>query len=145
MNIANDYFSEQDGVRFAGVHLLLDLWGCALLDDPVAIELALTQAAQAARATVLSASFHRFASSGGVSGVLLLAESHISIHTWPERHYAAIDIFMCGDCNPQQAVPTIEAHFKPARLVVSPHRRGVLSPESQPVLRSPAAMPLIEM
>ncbi len=125
MHHANDYFTEQHGVRFAGTHLLLDLWGCTLLDDASAIEQALRQGAQAAGATVLNANFHRFSPSGGVSGVLLLAESHISIHTWPEHGYAAIDIFMCGDCDPHQAVPAIEAAFAPARCELQAHRRGV--------------------
>lgn len=126
MRPVKDYFAEQNGVRFAGTHLLLDLWGCALLDDAVAIEQALKQAAQDAKATVLNTSFHRFSSTGGVSGVLLLAESHISIHTWPERHYAAIDIFMCSDCDPHQAIPAIKAAFKPARMDINAHRRGEL-------------------
>jgi hypothetical protein len=59
--LANDYYKEKDGVRFAGIHLLLDLWGCELLDDPRAIEEALTQAAKDARATVLNTSLVPFA------------------------------------------------------------------------------------
>ncbi len=80
-----DYFVEKDGVRFAGMHLLVDLWGAGNLTDPAAIDAALREAALAAGATILHSHFHHFEPNGGVSGVVVLAESHISIHTWPER------------------------------------------------------------
>ncbi len=80
-----------------GTHLLLDLRRCdaGLLDDDGYIRESLTLAAEAAGATVLSARFHKF-SPMGVTGVVLISESHLCIHTWPERGYAAVDIFTCG-------------------------------------------------
>jgi S-adenosylmethionine decarboxylase len=90
--VPKDYFVEKDGQKFAGMHLLVDLWGASNLGDPDHIDRALRQGADAAGATILHGHFHHFSPNGGVSGVLVLAESHISIHTWPERDFAAIDI-----------------------------------------------------
>jgi S-adenosylmethionine decarboxylase len=80
-----------------GRHLLLELRECnmAVLDDLEYLENALVSAAREAGATVLDKSFHQFAPQG-VSGVVLIAESHLSLHTWPEHAYAAVDIFTCG-------------------------------------------------
>lgn len=122
----DDYFSIRDGVRFAGMHVLVDMWGARHLDDEFAIRKALTRAAEACGATVLDSRFHRFTDSGGISGVLLLAESHISIHTWPERGFAAIDIFMCGKCDPKDALPVIRHGFGPRKFHVFEQRRGLL-------------------
>ena len=77
-----------------------------------------------AGATILHSHFHHFTPNGGVSGVLVLAESHISIHTWPEKNFAAIDIFMCGDCNPHLGIPVLEAAFTPSRIDLDEQRRG---------------------
>jgi S-adenosylmethionine decarboxylase len=122
-----DYFVEKDGVTFAGTHLLLDFWGARSLTDPALIDNALRDAARAARATILHAHFHHFGPDGGVSGVLVLAESHISIHTWPERDFAAIDIFMCGSCNPYESLPMLKAVFQPASILLSEQRRGLIA------------------
>ena len=80
-----------------GRHLLLELRECnvAVLDDLKYLENALVSAAEDSGATVLDKSFHHFAPQG-VSGVVLIAESHLSLHTWPEHAYAAVDIFTCG-------------------------------------------------
>ena len=80
-----------------GRHLLLELRECnkAVLDDLKYLENALVSAAKEAGATVIDKSFHQFAPQG-VSGVVLIAESHLSLHTWPEHAYAAVDIFTCG-------------------------------------------------
>ena len=93
-----------------GRHGLLDLYGCDenILRDAARLQTILEQAAAAARATVLYRRFHTFGGEGGVTGVLLLAESHISIHTWPEHRYAAADIFLCGHMPAQAARRTIE-------------------------------------
>ncbi len=121
-----DYFVEKDGERFAGTHLLVDLWGAANLSDPELIDRALCEAAERAGATILHSHFHHFTPNGGVSGVVVLAESHISIHTWPERAFAAIDIFMCGACDPHDAVPVLRTTFHPERIDVNEERRGRL-------------------
>jgi len=124
--VGPDFLFERDGVRYAGGHLLLDLWGASNLTDPQVVETALTEAALAAGATVLHAHLHQFGEGGGVSGVLMLAESHISIHTWPERDFVAIDIFMCGACDPYRSVPVLKVAFRPASIQLSEHRRGLL-------------------
>jgi S-adenosylmethionine decarboxylase len=81
-----------------GRHVIAELDGCdaEILSDAETIRLHLIEAAQRSGATVLSDKTFEFRE-GGVSGFVLLAESHISIHTWPEHHYAAIDIYTCGD------------------------------------------------
>lgn len=124
IEVQKDYFVEKDGVKFAGTHLLVDLWGASNLADPALIDRACRQAALAAGATILHSHFHHFSPNGGVSGVVVLAESHISIHTWPERDFAAVDIFMCGACDPNDSVPVLKAAFKPDRIVLDEQRRG---------------------
>ena len=98
-----DHFVERDGMRFAGTHLIIDLWQAASLDDIDVVKTALKDAAKAAGATLLKIDLHCFTPNGGITGVAVLAESHISIHTWPERAYAAVDVFMCGDAEPHKA------------------------------------------
>lgn len=79
-----------------GKHLLLDFWEASGLSEIACIESAMRGAAMACGATVLEVKLHQFGENGGVTGVALLAESHISIHTWPEISYAALDVFVCG-------------------------------------------------
>lgn len=123
---AKDYFVERDGVKFAGTHLIIDLWGAKRLDDPAHIDEVLREAAIATGATILHGHFHHFSPNGGVSGVLVLAESHVSIHTWPERNFAALDIFVCGACNPYNALPVLKRGFAAERVQLSEHRRGLI-------------------
>lgn len=122
-----DYFVHQDGVSFAGRHLLVDMWQASRLDDIEHIEASLTRAAEASGATVLNTDFHQFSDTGGVSGVVILAESHISIHTWPERDFAAIDIFMCGSCDPYKALPLLKEAFAADSLTLNESKRGLTS------------------
>lgn len=121
-----DYFVERDGVVFAGMHLLIEMWGAGNLDDPEFIEQALCDGASAAGATILHAHTHRFSPYGGVSGVVVLAESHISIHTWPERDYLALDIFMCGECDPHKSIPVLKQAFRPTGIQIAEHKRGLI-------------------
>ncbi|MFV0623305.1 adenosylmethionine decarboxylase [Sphingomonas sp. ac-8] len=93
---------------YDGRHVLLDLHGCSGLDDLGRVEDALRAAAAAAGATLLDVRLHAFGPGQGITGVALLAESHISIHSWPEHGYAAVDIFLCGHrCDPDAAVEII--------------------------------------
>ena len=95
----------------SGIHLLCEFNGCnpSILADACAIQQACEAAARLSKATVLRADFHEFLPNG-VSGFLFLAESHISIHTWPEHKYAAVDIYTCGTLvSPRDAIPAISA------------------------------------
>lgn len=107
-----------------GVHLICELYGARRLTDVPGIEAALTAAAEACGATVLAARLHPFQENGGVTGVVLLAESHITIHTWPEHHYAAVDVFMCGTCSPTDSLPVLRDAFQPDRVEVQRLVRG---------------------
>lgn len=121
-----DFFIKRDGAEFAGTHLLVELWEARNLDDCALTEDALLDGARQAGATVLHSYMHPFGPEMGVSGVVVLAESHISIHTWPERGFAAVDIFMCGDCDPHKAIAALKRAFEPGRVEVSEYRRGLV-------------------
>ncbi|WP_112188328.1 adenosylmethionine decarboxylase [Ralstonia sp. GX3-BWBA] len=127
--------SVEEASAAVGEHLLLDLYGVAptLLRNAAALEAALRDAADALGATILHAHLHRFDSvrtglsageQGGVTGVLLLAESHLSIHTWPEHGFAAIDAFMCGTGTTHAARAVFERALAPERVDVRVARRG---------------------
>ena len=109
-----------------GLHLLADFHGVAAerLHDPLAIETLLREAARAAGATPVGGHFHPFGPGLGVTGVLLLQESHISIHTWPEHGFAAVDVFMCGAARPERAVQVIAAALCPASVNCRDMPRG---------------------
>ena len=119
-----DFFCERDGVRYAGTHLIIDLVRAERLDDLDHIDQTLRRCVEVAGATLLHIHLHHFTPNGGVSGVAVLAESHISIHSWPEYGYAALDVFMCGDTNPRASIDVLKEAFKPGRVVVKEHMRG---------------------
>ena len=120
-----DFFIHRDGQIYAGTHLIIDLIDAKRLDDPEHIEQSLISAAEAAGATVLSSDFHIFTPNNGVSGVIVLAESHISIHTWPEKNFAAVDVFMCGDAQPMRTIPALKRAFAPERIGLQEIKRGL--------------------
>ena len=124
-----DFFIKRDGVEFAGTHLIIDLWDVSRIDDPEHIEKSLCDAAVRAGATILSSDFHVFTPNNGVSGVIVLSESHISIHTWPERNFAAIDVFMCGAAQPLRTIDVLKDAFAPSRIGLTEHRRGLTIPK----------------
>lgn len=121
-----DHFVTRNGVTFAGSHLIVDLWEVEGLDSRDRIEAALLDAVEAANATLLHIHLHVFETGGGISGVAVLAESHISVHTWPEHGYAAFDIFMCGNSDPRKALSALKNALNPKRIVLGEHKRGVL-------------------
>ena len=121
---AKDHFIQRNGVEFAGTHLLLDLYNASQIDNIIHIEQAMRDVVVACGATLLHIHLHHFTPGGGVSGVAVLAESHISVHTWPERDYAAFDVFMCGDAQPENSIPILKRAFYPKRIEVYEALRG---------------------
>lgn len=122
-----DYSGDFNRCEFAGRHLIAELWGVDpdILKNESKVQNILEDSARDAKATVLCSKFHHFGEEYGVTGVIILAESHISIHTWPEHGYAAIDIFMCGECDPREALPRIRREFKPDTVETNQLLRGV--------------------
>jgi S-adenosylmethionine decarboxylase len=121
-----DHFIQRDGLLFAGTHLIVDLWHASNLDDLPVVEQALRDAADRAGAALLNVDLHHFSPNGGISGVAVLAESHISIHTWPEISYAAVDVFMCGNAQPHKAIEVLKGVFLPVMVTLAEHKRGVI-------------------
>ncbi len=118
-----DYFLVRNGVRFAGVHIIIVCYDGGSLDDIGFIEQTLSRCISASKATLINIHLHHF-EPDGVSGVAVLAESHISVHTWPQSNYAAFDVFMCGNTQPEACVEIIREAFKPGRITVNEHLRG---------------------
>jgi len=122
-----DLFTEKEGQLFAGTHILLDCWNASNLNNISHIENTLRKAVEVSGATLLHIHLHHFTPNGGVSGVAVLAESHISIHTWPERNFAALDIFMCGETQPEKAIAIFEEAFETREINLSKHLRGLVT------------------
>ncbi len=114
-------------MKSTGQHLLVEYHNCdcAVLNDRSAIELLMKAAAKAARAGIVDTVFYNF-SPQGISGVVVIEESHLSIHTWPEYGYAAVDFFTCGECVPEQAYEVLKQGLKASRCEKMLVQRGHL-------------------
>ena len=111
-----------------GRHILAEVHGCEarILNDIAMVEDIMVKAALQAGAEVREVAFHKF-SPQGVSGVVVISESHLAIHTWPEHGYAAVDVFTCGDSvDPWDACRFIVEHFSAQHFTASETLRGVL-------------------
>lgn len=111
-----------------GRHLLVELHGCQpeLLKKVDVVRDILIGAARACGATIVDVAFHEF-NPFGVSGVVVIAESHLSIHTWPEYRYAAVDVFTCGDViKPEAAVAYLATRFRCKTPTVVEMKRGII-------------------
>jgi len=118
-----------------GRHLLLELFDCDLdaINNVETVKGALIEAAKRAQATIVDVVFHEF-NPFGVSGVVVIAESHLSIHTWPEYRYAAVDIFSCGDVlQPEVAATYLVEQFGAERTSVIELQRGMFLRSSNPI------------
>src|SRR6056297_180800 len=118
-----DHFIRRDGRVFAGTHLIIEVVDGEGLDDQARIETAFRDCVDECGATLLHIHTHKF-SPQGVSGVAVLAESHISVHTWPEIGYGAFDVFMCGDAEPWRAVDILKRAFATSDVRVKELLRG---------------------
>ncbi len=118
-----DHFIRRDGKVFAGTHLIIEVVDGHGLDDQARIEQAFRDCVTECGATLLHLHTHKF-SPQGVSGVAVLAESHISVHTWPEIGYGAFDVFMCGEAEPWRAVEVLRNAFAAGEVRVRELLRG---------------------
>ena len=117
-----------------GRHLLAEFYDCAsgALNDPWRVERLMNEAARLSGATVVQSVFHMF-SPHGVSGVVVVEESHLAVHTWPEYGYAAVDYFSCGDVDCDAAVRYLADHLLPTRVETKEVPRGVIEEREAPV------------
>ncbi|MEP2718615.1 adenosylmethionine decarboxylase [Pseudophaeobacter sp.] len=118
-----DHFVRRDGKIFAGTHLIIEVMKGTGLDCEARIQDAFRKSVKVCGATLLHIHTHKF-SPQGVSGVAVLAESHITVHTWPEIGYGAFDVFMCGDADPWKAVDVLKDCFETADVTVRELLRG---------------------
>ena len=119
----DDHFVRRDGKVYAGTHLIIEVIEGEGLDDEARIQQAFRDCVATCGATLLHIHTHKF-SPQGVSGVAVLAESHISVHTWPEIGYGAFDVFMCGDAQPWKAVEVLRRAFSAGEVRVKELLRG---------------------
>lgn len=116
-------------MKAMGCHIVAELSDCdrAILTDVEGVEQAVVRAAEVARAEIREVVFHRF-EPHGVSGVVVIAESHLSIHTWPELGYAAIDVYTCGNtADPWLALQYLSEQFRSKTVTTSVIHRGTLT------------------
>lgn len=116
------------GMKTLGRHLVIEMHGCRsdLLGDLHTAKRALKEALESCKATFMGEHYTLFPG-GGISGIIVIAESHISIHTWPEHGYAAVDVFTCGEhVDPWKAYEAFVKNYSPARVNVMEIKRGII-------------------
>lgn len=119
-------------MKVIGKHLTVDMYGCSFeaLDDLQFVQNAMLTAVKEAKMTLLNFSYHKFEPQG-LTALALLAESHMSIHTYPELGYAAVDVFTCGDqSRPDKAVAVLKSFLKPEKTKTTNIKRGDFGSES---------------
>ena len=119
-----------------GRHILAEYYGCDVdvLNDLELLENYMREAVIESGATIIDCTFHQF-NPHGISGVIVIAESHMALHTWPEYGYAAVDFFTCGDrVNPYKAVDYMNKRMKPTKYTSKELMRGLIEPETQKIL-----------
>ena len=122
--LSNSSFFPDRCPQPLGQHVIAEFYGAVGLHDVAPGETALRDAAVAVGAHVLHVEGHDFGDRAGFTVVALLAESHISVHTWPEHEYAAIDIFMCGPVDITRAIDVLKGYFQPRNAEVKILKRG---------------------
>ncbi len=116
-----------------GRHILAEIFGCEhdILNSPERVEKIMVEAALKAGAEIREVAFHQF-SPQGVSGVVIISESHLAIHTWPELGYAALDVFTCGEAvDPWLACNEIVDRFEADKVTATESHRGIFTPDGK--------------
>jgi S-adenosylmethionine decarboxylase proenzyme len=110
--------------KYSGIHLIAEFWYGKNIEDPKKIKEILIGAVKEANNTPLKVAIHKFQPQG-ITGIVLLAESHIALHTWPEFNYTAIDIYTCGDkANPEKALKYLKQELQPKKVEIKKLKRG---------------------
>ncbi len=120
-------------MKTLGRHLLVELYDCdsKVISDVRTIENIMVGAAKAAKATIVDVVFHNF-NPNGISGVIVIAESHLTIHSWPEYNFASIDIYTCGSTvNPWKAYDYLYKNFKAKNVTAMEFKRGILQKKTR--------------
>lgn len=124
-------FPEESRATYLGAHAILDIWveshNIKYLKDAEFLEMIMRESALAAGATILNSKFHSFGIDAGITGMLILSESHISVHTWPEKGFLAFDVFMCGKSDPSIAIKTLISNFSIKKKITNFILRGIES------------------
>jgi len=134
-----DFEGRLTAMNALGRHILAEYYGCdiKILNDVKLIEHYMREAVLKSGATIIDSTFHRF-NPHGVSGVVVIAESHMALHTWPEYGYAAVDFFTCGDrVDPWKAFNYLSTKFKSANSSSKEIKRGLIEHETQTLLEVP--------
>ena len=117
-------------MKSVGRHLIIEMWGCRNLDSTEIVERALREVVRVCDLTLLDLNVYPF-SPIGVTGVAVVAESHVMVHTWPEHGYAAVDVFTCGEqTDPEAALAPLREFFFPERVQVMEITRGIVPQSS---------------
>jgi len=125
--------------NYLGRHILAEFFECDsnILNNPKLVEEYMVEAALECGATIVQKCFHLF-SPYGVSGVIIISESHLAIHTWPELGYAAVDLFTCGEqCDPKVAYEFLKKAFGSKDTSYSQLNRGILDNKNLSVEHTP--------
>jgi len=110
--------------KYFAIHLIAEFWHGKVTEDKRKIKQILIKATKLSKSIPLEVAIHKF-SPHGITGVIILAESHIAIHSWPEINYAAIDIFTCGKkSNPYKALEYLKKEFRPKKVKIREINRG---------------------
>ena len=109
--------------EWAGLHLLIDFWDAENTDNLELCRQGIEDAARACGSTLIDTQIRKYGEEGGISGIGLLAESHISIHTWSEYRRASCDVFVCGNNDPYECVPVLQQLFKTSQIKLTEIKR----------------------
>ncbi len=125
-------WAKEKKLKFLGIHLIAEFWGGKTIENSKELEKILKLAAKKAGNTPLEFASHKF-NPHGMTGVLLLAESHISFHSWPEHNYIALDIFTCGPKTfPERALEALKKELKPKKVIIKMIKRGKINGKKIP-------------